>query len=203
MVNVMGFWDQQYSTAGYKYGEQPNAFLASQAHRLPAHAKVLVPADGEGRNGVWLAQQGHQVTALDQSPVGLAKARALAEQRGVPLDTECVDLTTWEPPAGTADAVVLTFVHLPPAMRAVVHAKCVSALKPGGLLLLEAFAPEQLGLSSGGPKQLDMLFTLEMLRSDFVPALHEVLGETASAVLDEGPAHQGPAALTRFIGRRV
>jgi SAM-dependent methyltransferase len=172
----MGFGDQQYSVAGYKYGEQPNAFVASQASRLPAYAQVVVPADGEGRNGVWLAQQGHIVLALDQSEVGLGKARLLAAKRGVNIQTACVDLTTWQPQPHSADAVVLTFVHLPPAARAAVHGKCVEALKPGGLLILEAFAPAQLPLASGGPKQLDMLFSLDMLRADFVPALKELVG---------------------------
>ena len=199
----MGFWDQQYSADGYKYGELPNAFVASQASRLPPKAQVIVPADGEGRNGVWLAQQGHQVLALDQSEVGLDKARALAAKRGVVLQTAAVDLTTWQPKTYSADAVVLTFVHLPPAARALVHAKCVQALKPGGLLILEAFAPEQLPLTSGGPKQLDMLFTLDMLRSDFLPALAELLGETVHDTLSEGQAHQGPAVLTRFVGQRI
>lgn len=199
----MGFWDQQYSIAGYKYGEQPNAFLAGQARRLPKKAQVVVPADGEGRNGVWLAQQGHSVLALDQSEVGLDKARLLAAKRGVTIQTARVDLTTWQPQSRSADAVVLTFVHLPPALRAAVHAKCVEVLKPGGLLILEAFAPEQLGLTSGGPKQLDMLFSLDMLRADFAPALKELVGETVHATLDEGPAHQGLAVLTRFVAQRV
>ena len=199
----MGFWDQQYKVEGYKYGEQPNVFLAAQSSRLPKQAQVVVPADGEGRNGVWLAQQGHSVLALDQSEIGLDKARTLAAKRGVTIQTACVDLTMWEPQPGMADAVVLTFVHLPPEPRAVVHAKCIKALKPGGLLILEAFAPEQLPLTSGGPKQLDMLFTLDMLRADFTPALTELLGETVHATLDEGPAHQGPAVLTRFVAQRV
>ena len=114
----MNFWDQNFSIAGYKYGTAPNVFLVEQAHRLPSASDVLAPGDGEGRNSVWLAQQGHRVTAMDFSAVGLQKAQLLAVKRGVPLLTVLEDLADWTPAPASVDAVVLTFVHLPVAIRA-------------------------------------------------------------------------------------
>lgn len=200
-LGSMNFWDQQFSAEGYKYGTQPNAFLAAQAHRLAPGSDVLVPGDGEGRNGAWLAGQGHFVTAMDGSAVGLEKARALAASRGVHLQTVQADLADWTPAPGSADAVVLTFVHLPPAIRLAAHRRLMQALRPGGLLLLEAFHPRQLPLRSGGPKDEAMLYTLAMLRQDF-DGLDECLGEEVETLLDEGPGHQGPAQVIRWIGRR-
>jgi trans-aconitate methyltransferase len=198
----MNFWNQQFAAHGYKYGTQPNAFLVAQAHRLMPGSDVLVPGDGEGRNGVWLAQQGHRVTSMDASAVGLAKARDLASSRGVHLQTVEADLADWTPASDSADAVVLTFVHLSPAIRLATHRRLMQALRPGGLVLVEAFHPRQLPLRSGGPKDETMLYTLAMLRQDF-DGLEECLAEEVEALLDEGPGHQGPAQVVRWIGRRV
>ncbi len=199
----MNFWDQQFCVAGFKYGTQPNDFLRSQAYRLPAAACVLVPGDGEGRNSVWLATQGHQVLAMDASAVGLEKVKALAAEHGVHLPTVLADLAEWEPEPGAFDAVVLTFVHLPPALRPLAHQRLARALRPGGVLLLEVFHPQQIGRSSGGPKQADMLYTLADLRADFDDLLNAEFTEECETMLDEGPGHQGAACVTRYIGRRV
>jgi SAM-dependent methyltransferase len=198
----MNFWDKQYSAVeGYKYGTRPNAFLTAEAHRLPRRARILVPGDGEGRNGAWLASQGHAVLTVDISEVGVARARALAAQLGVRIDALVADLKEWTPPARAFDAVVLSWLHMPPAMRADVHRKVAAALRPGGLLLLEAFHPRQLGRGSGGPKEVELLYTLEDVRADFSPALDEESGEELEVMLDEGPGHQGMAAVTRYTGR--
>ena len=200
----MNHWDQAYSDVeGYKYGEQPNAFLKEQAHRIPARARVLLPGDGEGRNGVWLAEQGHQVCALDNSAVGLAKAEALAHRRQVTLQTVLVDLADWQPEPASADAVVLTYLHLPPPLRTPVMHKLVQALKPGGVLLLEAFHPRQLQYNSGGPKNEAMLYTLDMLHGDLAADMQELLASESEILLDEGPGHQGPAYVTRWIGQKI
>lgn len=197
----VNFWDQNYSVEGYKYGLEPNAFLAQQAHRLPAAAAVLLPGDGEGRNGVWLARQGHQVTSVDASMVGLEKARKLAAQAGVELATCLADLSDWSPATASVDAVVLTYVHLPPGIRGEVHRRLAQALKPGGLLILESFHPRQLNFSSGGPKAAELLYSLEILRADFAAFLDEVLAWEGESCLDEGPGHQGAAYVTRWIGQ--
>lgn len=197
----MNFWDQNYTVDGYKYGKAPNAFLVEQAGRLSPGSTVLVPGDGEGRNGVWLAQQGHKVTSMDGSAVGLRKALALAEERGVELRTVLADLSDWTPAPASADAVVLTFVHLPVAIRAGAHRRLAAALRPGGWLILEAFLPQQLGRPSGGPKTIEMLVTPALLREDFAGLLDEVFAWEGEVMLDEGPGHQGLGAVVRWIGR--
>jgi SAM-dependent methyltransferase len=196
----MNVWDQNFSVAGHKYGTQPNAFLVWQAQRLAPGSDVLVPGDGEGRNGVWLAQQGHRVTAMDGSGVGLQKARALAAERGVTLTTVLGDLADWAPQPASFDAVVLTYVHLPPAIRADAHRRLAAGLRPGGVLMLEAFHPRQLQHASGGPKDGTMLYTPELLRADMGDMLEERLAWQGEVVLDEGPGHQGRAHVTRWIG---
>lgn len=195
------FWDQKYDDPNHLYGTRPNAFLVDQAWRLPPRAKVLAVADGEGRNGVWLAQQGHAVMAVDASPRGLQKAAKLALDRGVALSTMCADLCDWDWPESVYDAVVAIFFQLPSALRATLHRRMLTAVKPGGLVILEAFRPEQLPLASGGPKNPDMLYTPESLRDDFAAA-DLLLCEPAQAILDEGPGHSGPAELVRLIARR-
>ena len=138
----MNFWDQQFSVEGFKYGTRPNEFLRAQAPRLQPGARVLLPGDGEGRNSVWLAGLGHRVLAVDLSEVGLRKARTLAEARGVRIETEQADLADWEPRQGDFDAAVLTYLHLPPALRTSVHQRLAGALRPGGLLILDAVRPD-------------------------------------------------------------
>lgn len=197
------FWDQNYlASTGYKYGEQPNAFLVAQSARMAPRSRILLPGDGEGRNSVWLAGQGHDVVAVDGSVFGIARARDLAHRRGVRLQTVHADLADWSPEPAAFDAVVCTYLHLPPALRAVVHRQLAAALRPGGLLLLEAFHPDQLPLPSGGPKDPALLYTLAMLRADWGGRLQELLGEETDTVLDEGPGHQGLARVTRWIGQR-
>jgi SAM-dependent methyltransferase len=198
----MNFWDQNFAGAEYRYGTQPNAYLASQAHRLAPGSTVLVPGDGEGRNGVWLAHQGHRVTAIDLSTVGLDKARHLAQAQGVALDTQVADLSEWAPAPASADAVVFVFVHLPPGVREAAHRAAVQALRPGGLLILEAFTPAQLAFASGEPKAPELLYTLEQLRGDWGSALEELHAEETTTLLDEGPGHQGPGQVVHGVWRK-
>lgn len=195
------FWDQNFAVAGFKYGTAPNAFLVDQAHRFVAEADVLVPGDGEGRNSVWLAQQGHRLTAMDASAVGLQKANALAAERGVALQTVLGDLADWAPAAASFDAVVLTYVHLPPAIRQQAHRRLAAGLRPGGWLILESFHPAQLAHSSGGPKDAAMLYTPAMLSADFAGLLEETMAWEGETLLSEGPGHQGLAHVTRWTGR--
>ena len=112
-MSARQFWDQRFAGETFKYGLEPNAFLRAEATRLAPGSRVLVPGDGEGRNGVWLAQQGHRVCSVDASPVGLDKALQLARQRGVDIDVELGDLEVWAPVPGAWDALVLIYVHLP------------------------------------------------------------------------------------------
>ncbi|MDE1899434.1 MAG: class I SAM-dependent methyltransferase [Xanthomonadaceae bacterium] len=194
-------WNERYSDDAYHYGTAPNAWLASQAWRLPRAGDALAIADGEGRNGVWLAQQGLATTSLDQSGKGLDKARTLAQQRGVTLATLQADLTHFEWPPAAYDVVVSIYVHLPAALRLRTHAGCAQALRPGGLLILEAFTPEQMHCHSGGPRDPALLYTAELLRGDFrgLELLELLSGEV---LLAEGRGHAGPARVVRLLAQR-
>ena len=195
------FWDRRYGESGFAYGTEPNAFLVSQCDRLPRSGRALAVADGEGRNGVWLAQQGLEVLSVDSSGVGLQKARALAAERGVAITTEQADLFAWAWPGAAFDCVVSVFAHFPPAERPRMHRAMFDALKPGGLLLLEAFNPNQLQYQSGGPPVLEMLYAAVMLRGDFAGA-EVLLLEECVTDLKEGPYHHGPGAVVRMVARR-
>jgi SAM-dependent methyltransferase len=196
-------WDQRFSEPGYKYGTQANAFLRQCANRLAPNSVVLVPGDGEGRNGVWLGAQGHTVTSVDNSAVGLQKTRELADSQGVTLTTQWADLAEWSPPVSSVDAVVLIYVHLPVSIRLQAHRALAASLRPGGWLILEAFHPTQLVHSSGGPKVPDMLVTPELLDADFAGMLQPVISWHGETTLDEGPGHQGLAHVTRWLGQRA
>src|SRR5690606_9264091 len=161
-------WDARYGTDDYVFGTEPNAFLASQAHRLMPGMSVLAVADGEGRNGVWLAAQGMNVLSVDASETGLEKARKLAAARGVRIATERVDLGEWNWGAERFDAVVAIFVQFAdPALREAMFAGMQRTLKPGGLLLLQGYRPEQLEYGAGGPSDVDKLYTGDLLRDAF------------------------------------
>ena len=196
------FWNSRYAEAGFAYGTAPNAFLVSQAHCLRPGMRALAVADGEGRNGVWLAQQGLDVLSVDASEIGLRKAQALAGERNVALRTEVADLFSWKWPVACFDVVVAIFAHFPPSERARLHANMLKALVPGGVLILEAFTMQQLQYQSGGPRAPEMLYSADQLRVDFYGAEMLMLEETL-AELDEGPYHRGPAAVVRLLARRA
>jgi SAM-dependent methyltransferase len=195
------FWDQKYQGEGYFYGTEPNAWLTRQAHLLQPGMRALAVADGEGRNGVWLAGRGLQVTSVDASGRALAKARALAATHGVALTTIQADLRRWTWPDATFDAVIALFAHFRPDDRRQLHRAMLRALGSGGVLLLEAFSPYQLLYRTGGPPDLAMLYSAHRLREDFAEAEIVSLGEVVTG-LAEGDGHLGPSALVRLIARR-
>ncbi|KAA5606002.1 class I SAM-dependent methyltransferase [Roseospira marina] len=196
------FWDDRYgSSARHIYGVEPNAFLVRQRFRLDVGQSVLAVGDGEGRNGVWLAGQGLRVHTVDISAVGLQKAMRLALDRGTTLRTTCADLTTWDWPVGQYDAVVSLFLHLAPEHRTAVHRAMARALKPGGVLILEAFHPRQRELGSGGPPDPAMMYEVATLRADFDGLLAFDVLEDGEESLEEGLAHWGVAHTTRLVGR--
>lgn len=206
----MSAFDALYDRPDYRYGVRPNAFLVEAMARFapgPGDGRPVIAAgDGEGRNGVWLAQQGFRVTAVDGSAVGVEKARRLARERGVEIDAYVADLATWTPPPASADAVALIFTHMPPAVRRAAHGHLLRALKPGGLVILEAFHPSQLGRPSGGPPDAAMMVDLEILRQDFgaddPEGAEPLLAWEGEVPLDEGPGHQGLGRVTRFVARK-
>jgi cyclopropane fatty-acyl-phospholipid synthase-like methyltransferase len=195
------FWNARYGGEEFAYGTAPNAYLAARVDELPAGGSVLLLGEGEGRNGVWLAEHGFAVTVVDQSRAGLHKAQRLAAERGVALETVEADLTAWEWPEAAYDAAVAIFLHLPPEHRGDTHRRMIRAVKPGGRILVEGFRKEQLDYASGGPPVAEMLFRRGDLEVDFAGAEIQELEEEVRE-LDEGPYHQGPGALIHLIAER-
>lgn len=194
-------WDERYAGGGFQFGEAPNLFLLSQAHRMRRGLRALAVGDGEGRNGVWLAKLGLAVTSLDWSAVAVGKAQAFADARGVPLDARQADVARWDWPEAQYDLIAWIYLHLPPEDRAIATAGCLRALKPGGLLVLECFSPAQEGRRSGGPKIPALLWDRAIVEREFAGL--EVLELTEGAVrLDEGPRHQGLAEVVRCVLRK-
>jgi hypothetical protein len=195
------FWDARYGAAEYAYGTEPNAFLVSVADRIPP-GPVLCLAEGEGRNAVWLASQGRAVTAVDASAVGLAKARALAREHGVQIATEVADLASHAIAPGAWSGVVAIFAHLPPSLRRAVHRSAAAGLSPGGVFVLEAFAPAQLAFGTGGPRERELLYTVEDLREDLA-GLELVICREVERDVVEGRYHTGRAAVVQVLARRA
>jgi SAM-dependent methyltransferase len=194
-------WDERYGSGGFAFGAAPNRYLEAQAARLQPGMRALAIGDGEGRNGVWLAEHRLSVTSVDWSTTGLAKASALANARGVRIQTVVADLVTWNWPVEAFDLVAWIFVHLPPADRAVVVAHAAAALAPGGLLVLEGFTAAQEGRRSGGPRDAELLWSAALVREGFAGLeLLECLEGTV--LLDEGPKHQGHAEVVRALLRK-
>jgi hypothetical protein len=198
-------WDERYAGAGFAYGETANVYLKGQRARLRAGMRALVPGDGEGRNGVFLAAQGLLVDTLDLSRRGVAKALALARARGVALNAVQADALSWDWPREAYDVIALIFVHLIEAERRVLHAKAAAALKPCGLIILEAFRPEQIARQAagarGGPHEAKLLYRLDDLRADFA-GLETIELAEADVELDEGTLHVGRGAVVRAVLRR-
>jgi 2-polyprenyl-3-methyl-5-hydroxy-6-metoxy-1,4-benzoquinol methylase len=205
MSGIQHFWDERYAQPGYTFGEAPNAFLAAQRGLVTPNMRAFLPGDGDGRNGVWLAERGANVTTLDASKIGVHKAKLLAAERGVTIDAQLGDLDTWVWPQATFDFIASIYVHFPSAQRPRMHRRMISALKPGGLLILEGYTPRQLMYRTrgtrGGPSDPDMLFEPEELEVDFAAAeilhLEEVVSELA-----EGARHVGTSAICRLVARR-
>ncbi len=195
-------WDRRYSAEDYVFGKEPNAFLAREAHRLRPGSTVLCIADGEGRNGVWLAERGHAVTAVDVSSQALAKADALAAERGVTLHFVQADLETWDWPLEAYDAVVAIFVQFAaPLKRARMFSNIAGALRRGGLLLLQGYRPEQLAYATGGPPQAENLYTSALLRSE-LNGLEIVTLVEHDSIIEEGRGHSGMSALIDLVATR-
>jgi SAM-dependent methyltransferase len=195
-------WDERYGKAEYFYGTEPNDFLRQWSAEIRPRGEVLCLAEGEGRNAVFLAQQGFRPLAVDQSPVGLDKAVQLATARGVRIDTLVADLAAYRIEADRWDGIVSIWCHLPSALRAAVHRQVVAGLKIGGVFLLEAYTPAQLAHGTGGPKDLDLLPTLAGLREELA-GLEFVHAEERERVIHEGPGHAGQSAVVQVVARRT
>ena len=195
-------WDDRYASDDYLFGTEPNAFLVSQRGLLEPGMSCLAVADGEGRNGVWLAQQGLRVLSVEASAAALDKARRLARERGVAIDFEQADLAHWQWGGNRFDAVAAIFIQFaPPALREQMFAGIKRCLKPGGLLLLQGYTPRQLEFKTGGPPVAENMYTLELLRNAFGDMEIMHLREHDDDI-GEGTGHSGISALIDLVARK-
>ena len=193
-------WDQRYGGEEYAYGTEPNAFLVAMAGRLQM-GRILCLGEGEGRNAVWLAGQGHDVTAVDASRVGLEKAERLAAERGVTITTAHSDLAEYDIGSDTWGGIVSVFCHLPPTLRADVHRRCVAGLRPGGVMLLEAYTPRQLAYGTGGPPVAELMMDEETLRAELA-GLEFLHLQECEREIHEARFHTGLGTVVQVVGRK-
>lgn len=194
-------WNERYSAPHYIYGTEPNDFLREQVSALPPGGRLLCLAEGEGRNAVFLAGQGFAVTAVDLSEVGLAKAAALTASRGVQIDFVHADLADFDLGRERWDGIISIFCHLPSAVRQPLYTRLAAALKPRGVLLLESYTPRQLAFGTGGPRDVDMLIDVDILRRE-LPGLHFRLLRELEREVVEGSFHTGMAAVVQAVASR-
>ncbi len=195
------FWNERFANAGddYLFGTEPNGFLVSQKHLVKTGMKALAVADGEGRNGVFLASLGVDVLSVDFSPVAQGKALQLADDQGWNIETRQVDVHTWDWPEDAFDLIAAIFIQFSSAAdRPGVFAGIRRALKPGGVLLLQGYRPEQLAYGTGGPPVAENMYTEEILRQGFADMDIVHLGSHDDEV-DEGAGHSGMSALIDMI----
>lgn len=195
------FWNERYAGEGLVYGDAPNDFLARMAERFPPRGSALDIGAGEGRNALFLASRGLDVLAVDQSEVGMQKAQRLASERGLTLRTRAADLQEFDAEAESLDVVSSIFVHLPAALRAAVHERVRTWLKPGGVFVLEAYAPDQIGRGTGGPSDPSLLASLETI----VGELKGLEIEHRAALVrnvTEGRFHTGEASVVQVVARK-
>jgi cyclopropane fatty-acyl-phospholipid synthase-like methyltransferase len=197
------FWNGRFATESYVFGTRPAAFLVDNAHYLPPRSRVLVPADGEGRNSVFLAERGHRVLATDIAEEGISKARKLAAARGVSVEFRHLDLQGWTWPEAEFDAVVAVFIQFAaPAFRSQIFSGMKRSVRPGGVILLHGYTPKQLEYRTGGPPVVEQLYTEALLRTAFDD--WELLRiEGYERDLDEGEGHKGRSAVIDLVARRL
>ena len=196
------FWDERYSSEEYVYGVEPNQFFKQVLDKIPVPGKLLLPGEGEGRNAVYAAKMGWQVDAFDQSPVAKNKALRLAKENNVTINYSIVDLAKFTPQKNFYDCAAIIFVHFDSEVRSLFHKKIIDSLKPGGKMILELFSKNQFGKSSGGPQDLQMLYSLEEARNDF-KEMKTLVIEEKNIFLNEGDKHKGDASVIRYVGEKL
>ena len=193
------FWNNRYGASEYAYGVEPNVFFQHQLDTLNP-GTLLLPAEGEGRNAVYAASRGWKVTCFDQSEMGRKKALQLAAEKGVEIDYRIASIDDFDTNE-RFDAIGLVYVHLPSPLRSSFHNYMVELLNPDGRIILEAFSKEQLGRTSGGPQDLQLLYSIDELEDDF-NELEDLSIEELEVDLMEGPFHEGKAMVLRLIANK-
>lgn len=193
-------WDERYDSDDYVYGTQPNDFLKQSAQKLPI-GKTLCLGEGEGRNAVYLASLGHQVTAVDASAKGLEKARNLAVQKGVVIETVHADLNDYVIGIEEWDVIVSIFFHVPEMLRKLVHEKVTSGLRKNGIYILEAYTPDQLHYATGGPSVREMMMDMASLEQE-LKGLTLLHGKELVREIHEGKFHHGMGAVVQLIAMK-
>ncbi len=200
---IGSMWNGKFSRKGYLYGKVPNVFLKRHIDFMKPGSTLLLLGEGEGRNACYAASRDIEVTALDASDVGLKKAHDLAEESGVTIKTVLIDLQDWKSNTHY-DAVMASFLHLNEPLRTQTFREALKALKPSGVFVAEFFSTKQMPLTSGGPKDADLLYTVESLQNIFDIEGYEILQlEEVVDVLDEGRGHQGEAQLIRVKVKKL
>ena len=192
-------WEQRFSGDVYVFGTEPNKFLRDNTSMLPT-GSVLCLAEGEGRNAVFLAEAGYDLHSIDLAEAGVAKTLRLAEQRGVHVDAVTGDLAEFDLGTDRWDAIVSIFAHMPPQVRRNLRHRVVAALKPGGVFMLEAYTPAQVGRGTGGPSVPEMTMTLAALRVE-LPELEFIRAQEIDREVMEGPGHTGAGSVVQLIAR--
>lgn len=197
---MKSFWDERYSEPGLAYGSDPNLFIKSFLDKHEP-GRILFPAEGQGRNAIYAASKGWEVDAFDYSEIGRMKALKEADGAGVMINYWIEELQSFSPESSIYDAIALCYVHLPDTERRPFYQALIDALKPGGLLVMEAFTRAQLAYRSGGPKSEDLLYSEEIVKDDF-RSLETVFIQELKTKLNEGKYHVGEAHVVRYIGRK-
>ena len=200
------FWDERFANNKSVYGEEPNQFFKEQLSKLEAGA-LLLPAEGEGRNAIFAAKTGWEVSAFDTSKVGRENALKRAQIENVAIDYKLQDILEFDYSENMFDAIGLVFAHFPSIIRAKFHQKLISSLRVGGYIILEGFSKNHLKFSeknpnAGGPKNIDMLFDSESILEDF-SSLKTILIEEKIIHLSEGEFHQGESYVVRYVGQKM
>lgn len=198
MTDQREFWNERFGREGYFYGTTPNRYLASHIDLLPPEQNILFLGEGEGRNALYAVECGHTVTALDAAEIGLAKTAMLAQSRGFEISLIHTDLEFWHP-TQNYDAIMCSFLHLMEPLRSEVFAKSIAQLTMGGLFIAEFFSVHQLPKNTGGPKDLDLLYTADQLRAIVATLPCEILELCEiDTELYEGTGHNGLASVVRL-----
>ncbi|WP_430730127.1 class I SAM-dependent methyltransferase [Tenacibaculum sp. SDUM215027] len=205
-IKYTAFWDERYQNLDFAYGKEPNLFFKEELQKLKK-GTILLPADGEGRNGVYASKLGWDVTATDLSSEGKSKAQKLANESGVTLKYVVGDIQNLEFTKESFDAIALVYAHFSAWKISIIHQKLTTLLKPGGYIIFEAFSKNHLDYQKdnqkiGGPKDIDMLFSIEQIQQDFSGLEIQVL-EEKEVFLNEGACHNGKGSVIRFIGKKI